>query len=336
MSNISDIPRSQPTLALPVGLGGLSSHGPGVWPSHGPGVWHEDEMPTLTDALAGASRMGLPKDRHTLTVLTGDFAGKQVRLDELDIFAGRGAGTALHFADPSLSRRHARFFRVGHDTHVGDMNSTNGTFVNGRRVVGSVKLLDGDHVRLGAHRLLRYTLCDATEEQAAYDLYESGVRDPTSGAYNRSYFDERFGVERAFVARQRKSLSLLMLDIDDFKKINDSHGHIAGDGALRVVAACTQRLLRPKDVLVRYGGDEFIVLCRDMTSNNAFILAERIRGSIQRLVLAASGNDFRVTVSIGVATATDEQSCHSLIDLADAAMFRAKRSGRNAVSVNPE
>ena len=335
MSNIGDIPRSRPTAPLPVGLGTLSCHGPGVWP-HGPGVSHDDETPTFTDALAGASRMGLPKDRHTLTVLTGDFAGKQVRLDEDDIFAGRGAGTALHFADPSLSRRHARFFRVGHDTHVGDMNSTNGTFVNGRRVLGSMKLFDGDHVRLGAHRLLRYTLCDATEEQAAHELYESSVRDPTSGAYNRSYFDERFAVERAFVARQRKSLSLLMLDIDDFKQINDSHGHIAGDGALRVVAACAQRLLRPKDVLVRYGGDEFIVLCRDMTSNNALILAERIRGSIQRLVLSASGNDFRVNVSIGAATATDELGCRSLIDSADAAMFRAKRSARNAVSIEPE
>jgi two-component system cell cycle response regulator len=297
---------------------------------------HDDETPTLTDALGDVGRRVLPKDRHTLTVLNGDSSGKQMRIDQEDVFAGRGGGVALHFSDPALSRRHARFFRVGCETHVGDMHSTNGTFVNGQRVLGSVGLVDGDHVRLGAHRLLRYTLCDATEEQAAHELYESSIRDSASGAYNRSYFDRRFGAERAFAIRHGKWLSLLLLDIDDFKRINDTHGHVAGDGALRVVAACAQRMLRPKDVLARYGGDEFMVLCRDTTLNNALILSERIRASIQRLVLTASGNEFRVSVSIGVASANDERHCGCLIDAADSAMFCAKERGRNSVSGNTQ
>ncbi|MBI3179634.1 MAG: diguanylate cyclase, partial [Deltaproteobacteria bacterium] len=134
-----------------------------------------------------------------------------------------------------------------------DLASTNGTFVRGERITGPVRLHDGDQVQLGPDRVLRYSLRDILEEDAAFELYDSSVRDSTSGAFNRRHFDERLGAELAFAARGAQPLALLLLDIDEFKGVNDAHGHLVGDKVLGVLTANIQRMLRPTDSLFRYG-----------------------------------------------------------------------------------
>jgi diguanylate cyclase (GGDEF)-like protein len=123
----------------------------------------------------------------------------------------------------------------------------------------------------------------------------------------------------------------LLLDIDEFKQVNDAHGHVVGDVVLRVLSADVQRLLRPGDSLARYGGDEFAVLCRDTSLRNALILAERIRLSIERLPFCTGGNDFHITVSVGVAGIPGGAQGSLLAD-ADAALQRAKLRGKNSIA----
>jgi diguanylate cyclase (GGDEF)-like protein len=214
---------------------------------------------------------------------------------------------------------------------VEDLGSTNGTFVGTERIVGPVRLRDGDRIQLGPGTLLRYALQDAFEEEVAMQLYESSIRDAASGVFNRRHFEQRLVAETAFAERHDKPLSLLLVDIDRFKLVNDDYGHLVGDSVLRVVAANMQRMLRPEDVLARYGGDEFIVLCRDTTLKNARIVAERIRASNERLALTAQGNEFHITSSIGVACASGRDECVSLVAMADQALYAAKAKGRNCV-----
>lgn len=127
-------------------------------------------------------------------------------------------------------------------------------------------------------------------------------------------------------------MALLLLDVDDLKAINDAHGHGAGDLLLRLVAATIQRVLRPTDVLVRYGGDEFVVMCPDTTLRNGLILGERIRGRVAALAVPFASGDIRVTLSVGVSSDTGTLRIGALMAEADKALYRAKLGGRNRVT----
>jgi two-component system cell cycle response regulator len=289
-----------------------------------------DAAPTVSDGLALPDAGERTRNCASITVLTGDGSGKVVRLGAADVVCGRDTDVELCLADSSLSRRHARFFRVGHETYVQDLGSTNGTFLRGERIDGPVTLRDGDHVQLGSDRVLRYSLRDVFEEDAAFELYESSVRDLTSGAFNRAHFDECIEAELAHRARNATPLALLLLDVDSFKQVNDAHGHVIGDLVLRVLASNIQRMLRPADLLFRYGGDEFVVLCRDTNRRNALILADRIRASVERLPLTVGSNELSISVSIGVAAAPEDDPQQSLLATADRAMFQAKGGRRRA------
>jgi diguanylate cyclase (GGDEF)-like protein len=310
-----------------------SSRTPPAVPVPWPAVSEDADLPTLIDALGGQGPEALPRNRPSLTVLNGEGAGTLVRLGLEEVVFGRDKDAGVQLADASLSRRHARFFSVDDQVYVQDLGSTNGTFVAGTRIDAPYPLNDGDQIRLGSERTLRFNLCDALAEEALIELYESSVRDLTSGAFNRRYFEQRLEVEEIFARRTAQPLALLLLDIDEFKAINDRHGHVLGDVVLRVLAASAMRLLRPEDVLARYGGDEFVVLCRNTTLRNGLILAERIRSSVERLPFSAGGNEFSVTVSVGVAAVPGEGDVREpLIAAADRAMYRAKLRGRNSIA----
>lgn len=304
--------------------------------------------PWIRSAVVGAERAGIPtsseelgradardpaKDRPSLTVLTGELAGRLIRLDESALVVGRSQDAGVQLADAALSRRHARFFRVEDQVYVEDLGSTNGTYVRGAKIGSSTPLRDGDHVQLGPNRILRFNLHDQGEEEAALELYESSVRDPTSGAHNRRYFMGRLEAEHALAQQLGIPLALLLVDIDQFKQVNDSHGHLIGDAVLHVLSASVQRMLKPEDTLARYGGDELVVLCRETSLQNALILAERIRTTVAQLPFTAGGNEFQVTVSIGVAGGRrDDADCGGLVQAADDAMYRAKSNGRNSIA----
>lgn len=272
-------------------------------------------------------------DRHLLTVLRGDPLGRVVRIEDADIVIGRGDNASFVLDDVGLSWVHARIFRRGEHIFVEDLGSTNGTFVGDHRVREPVEISDGARIRLGGHTVLKLSLADELEEEAAQRLFESTVKDALTSVHNRRYLLERLASEISFAQRHSDTIAVLLVDIDHFKQINDLHGHHVGDGVLRVVAAAMQRILRPEDLLARFGGDEFVIVTRRITRENALILAERLRSHVAELTLPLEDSS-RVTISIGMTFAGPAHAYkapEALLGEADAAMYDAKHHGRNCV-----
>jgi two-component system, cell cycle response regulator len=287
-------------------------------------------------------------DHATLTVLTELHAGQVFPLDREETVLGRDKNVDVTLEDGSVSRRHAILRRSDSGAFsLTDIGSTNGTFVGARRVDEPVVLVSGDRIQLGANVLLRFTITDEAEAALQRRLYESSTRDALTGVWNRKYLFERLASEVAYARRHASALAVLVVDIDHFKSVNDTLGHLAGDRVLRALASHLARVLRLEDVLARYGGEEFVVLARASSVVDAERLAERLRAAVERLRVplahessTADGpfrpppHDLGVTVSIGVAylaDAPEDATGTALVAKADTRLYRAKRAGRNRV-----
>ena len=181
------------------------------------------------------------------------------------------------------------------------------------------------------------TLRDLTDEKMAQiELEQLATRDGLTGLANRRCFDETLHAEWARALRQKQPLSLLMVDVDNFKAYNDANGHLGGDECLKRIATAVASEMRANDLVARYGGEEFAVILPNESLKGAAIVAERIRCRVERLkVRNANGADGHVTVSIGAATAiaSPEANPSQLVGIADAALYRAKHMGRNRISL---
>lgn len=274
-----------------------------------------------------------PRDRAILTQVTGLEAGRVCSLQALESTLGRAAECTHTFDEGSLSRVHARVTKEGGDHFITDLASRNGVFVNEQRV-SRCALHDGDRVRLGSAVSLRFLLVDEHEEQALKKVYESSVRDGLTGAWNRKHLDERLSAELAFAARHGTPLSVLMLDIDYFKRINDTYGHPAGDDVLRSTVATLEGALRAEDILARYGGEEFVVVARGVDLRSGRHLAERLRAVIEHTPAMHGPIVVPRTISVGVASVAccgESRTGERLLSLADARLYAAKQAGRNRV-----
>ena len=167
------------------------------------------------------------------------------------------------------------------------------------------------------------------------ELTEFALLDPLTGLGNRRSFDKRLGDEVARATRYRTTLSLAMVDLDGFKEVNDGHGHVAGDDVLRRIGALLGTVMRASDVATRYGGEEFAILLPDTSKTDAWLAAEKLRAAlIDTEVELANGHKVKVTGSVGVATFSEQNNtAESLLEAADAALYRAKRRGRNRVEL---
>jgi diguanylate cyclase (GGDEF)-like protein len=181
--------------------------------------------------------------------------------------------------------------------------------------------------------ILKFSYDDELEARYAQRMYDAALRDGLTGAFNRRYFDERLRAEVAFSQRHGASASLLLIDLDHFKRVNDTHGHLAGDQILTEFAQLVGRIIRAEDVLARYGGEEFGIVCRNTDLAQAAILAERVRHAAAKRIYRIEDRAIQVTVSLGVAAVPDAQirSAEQLVDAADAALYQAKAQGRNCV-----
>jgi len=279
-------------------------------------------------------RSQLLAERWVITLLSGSAAGFVLPLEEGETVVGRAPDTNLQVHDESLSRAHAAFVLSGGMLSVRDLGSTNGTFIDGNRVTGERALGSGERVQLGSNTLLRTQRMGPTELAAAQMLWESATADPLTGLSNRRYLEQRIRSEYAFAARHQRALSMLVLDIDRFKRVNDTWGHLAGDAVLRAVGVCLSSTLRTEDLAARFGGEEFVLLLRDEDAAGAQMAAERIRAQIEQMRVPWEGRSISVTVSIGLATLapdTDFKDGEAILARADACLFRAKQSGRNRV-----
>ena len=272
--------------------------------------------------------------KGVFTVSGGLDAGRVLALPREDVVSlGRSAECTYAFDDVGLSREHAQVMCIGPDYVFKDAGSTNGSYLNEVRVTTATKLADGDRVRLGSNLTLRFVLVDEQEEVALVGVYEAAVRDGLTGVFNRKHLDERLAADLELARRHGAALSVIMIDIDHFKYVNDTYGHLCGDAVLRSVASILGKGIRVEDSLGRYGGEEFVIVCRGTALEAATALAERLRWAVWNVLTPFESHQIRVTLSAGVASllCTAEPTRASLLSVADGRLYKAKQAGRNRV-----
>jgi diguanylate cyclase (GGDEF)-like protein len=268
-----------------------------------------------------------------LVVISGPSFGEMYRLKADRLVLGRGERADIRVLDDGISREHAAIERDGGKVVLVDLGSTNGTFCNGGRVQRQ-DLIDGDKISIGAATILKFSYQDHVDEHYQKQLFESALRDGLTNTFNRRYFLDRLHSELRFAVRHGKPIALLFADIDHFKKINDTHGHQAGDQILAGVARVMMTTLRAEDVLARYGGEEFAVICREIELEGAEALAKRLVAAVAQRAFEFGGEQIPVTISVGAAVDHGKSEALVLIAGADAAMYEAKRTGRNRVCLH--
>jgi len=271
-------------------------------------------------------------DRPVLLRMDGVQAGQIVGLETWPFTVGRHPTNQLRVDEDSISRFHARIVRNDDEYIVEDMGSRNGTFVAGKRVTRA-KLEHDSWLQFGPRVSFRFSLTDVREEKLLRRLYESSTRDALTGAYNRLHFEERLRSEVAYAIRHRSQASLLLIDLDHFKRVNDTYGHQAGDAVLKRACEACMRALRTEDVFARFGGEEFAVVLRNIELKGATRLGDRLRQAVAAEVVDHEGQPIKITLSAGSASLAccTSPSAEELISIADRRLYSAKQQGRNRI-----
>ena len=286
-------------------------------------------------------RFPSPSVKHAyLLVLAGPQFGEMFPLAAgRELVLGRRDDADVQIRDDGVSRRHATLTVQEGRALVVDQGSANGTYVNGKRVP-QAHVEDGARIQIGGNTTLKFIWADELEALYQMKLAEGALQDALTGLYNRRHMDERLVSELAASQRHGRTLSLLMIDIDHFKRVNDEHGHVAGDEALKMVAFVLRGAVRKEDVIARFGGEEFVVIARETPLDGARALAERIRRAVEKSRFAWQDRELGVTVSVGVtaagaAEAVPGRTERELLAAADRALYAAKQQGRNRVVAVP-
>ncbi len=298
-----------------------------------------------TWAMQGpATRGGPGVGGHAILILIahpdGDGLGSRTRIDMgSSVTIGRDPVCEIAYPEvPSLSRSHARVDFNGDGVIVEDLGSTNGTFVNDGRVVSRMRLDTGDRIQFGA---LHFKFYREEDVEAAYHeaIHHLVMQDGLTEIGNRRKFNDELAREFARAQRHERPLAVVVFDIDRFKTINDTLGHLCGDFTLKNLTRVCGRRLRPEQVFARIGGDEFAILSPETGIEGVEILAERLRRSVARHDFETDmvAESFRVTCSFGCAELTASMTSESeLMGAADKALYLAKSEGRNRVGVAPD
>lgn len=276
-----------------------------------------------------------------LTILDGPNLGACVRLDDTHraVILGRAPEATFVVPHATVSRAHARVFVMDDGgterVKIVDMQSRNGTFVNGERIEEEW-LEAGDKVHVG-DVLLRFDLMDPVEasfqDEVATRVRNADI-DPLTGLYRRNVLGREGAAALKECQTRGESFAVLMIDLDHFKKLNDTWGHQAGDEALRVASRAVMNAIRAGDLAVRYGGEEVAILLAHSGVAEATAIAERVAAAMRALPIAGLPAERRLTCSQGVACARYGESLDELIRRADFALLRAKRGGRDRIEID--
>jgi two-component system cell cycle response regulator len=266
-----------------------------------------------------------------LIQISGRETGQMYHLTGNSIVLGRDSTCQIILDDPHISRQHCEII-VKHlnDITIRDNGSTNGIFVNGKKVIEQ-QLLDGDKILVGTRLYFKFCYQDAVDQNYQQNLFRAANIDALTQLYNKKYFIDVLSKEFSYAKRNEQPLSLLMLDVDHFKKINDTHGHVAGDLVLKSIGQYLQKHLRLENISARYGGEEFAIILRNVESDMALHIGERLRKSIESEKTNYRGAGIQVTVSIGIATMEKDnfETIEDFIRCADDFLYEAKEQGRN-------
>lgn len=261
----------------------------------------------------------------------GPSMGMRHVLERPRIVLGREAGCDIVVADTSVSRRHT-VLEMGIDGYAAtDLDSTNGTYVN-NLPASATPLSDGDYLRVG-NCLFRFLAGGNVEADYHEELYRLAIIDALTELHNKRHLVDCLERELARAVRYNRPLSLVLFDIDHFKQINDTLGHLAGDLTLRELADRLRKEVGEDDLLARYGGEEFAVVLIETGPEQAIELAERLRRAVEEHEFRFEGRTYPVRISLGVATLRSSTTLTSkqFIQQADECLYEAKRQGRNRV-----
>jgi len=283
----------------------------------------------------------LHKEHPGLVVIQGREIGREYRLRRRKSVLGRGEEVTLRIPDDLVSRRHASL-EVAWDpdsrlqrVFLTDLKSTNRSYVNGDPVE-RVELQEGDKVRVGK-TVLKFVLQDELDARFHEEIRNRIAYDQLTGLLTKESLFEALTAELKRCARYELPLAVLMMDLDRFKQVNDTRGHIMGSQVLARVGRLIRRGLRRTDVSGRYGGEEFVAYLQEASAGEALRAAERVRTVIEahpftRVGETGGSQALRITISIGVSQFPRHgETLEALVAAADAALYRAKAEGRNRI-----
>lgn len=279
--------------------------------------------------------------RPALVFLSGDLIAVSVPLEREEIILGRALEADVRINDAKTSRRHAKINKVLNaetseiEYVLTDLNSKNGTLLNGQKIDREI-LQNGDKIQIGEY-LLRFELLDEIDREYQRQIRRLLSHDDLTGLLSsRSFFSE-LRRETARAEQKNTPICVLMMDVDFFKNVNDTYGHLTGSKTLEEIGECIIATLRTGDAAARFGGEEFAAFLLDAEIQQGLVAAERIRREIEQrafsiLKKGQSEGGHHVTISIGVACfPEDAEDAIELVEMADSALYRAKREGRNRV-----
>ena len=278
-------------------------------------------------------RSGLPLTNEAcLVVIYGVDLGRRYPLnpEKNDVSIGRDRENDIVLDHQDVSRRHAELRPIRDRWFINDLLSTNGTEINGRRIEGETVLTNGDYVNVGGV-IFKYIAGGNLESLFHEEVYRLTVFDGLTRLHNKRHLMEFLDREIARARRHQRPLSLLMIDIDHFKAINDTRGHLGGDHLLSAIGALLRGVARQDELLARYGGEEFALVLPESDVNAAVTRAEELRVLVEETPFTVDGETVKLTVSAGVAGFSVGMTRDHLISAADRQLYAAKREGRNRV-----
>lgn len=272
-----------------------------------------------------------------LVVLMGPsgYVGKQFPLVQAEVIVGRTVECQIFIDDKSVSRSHARLNIVGTEVAIMDMGSSNSTLINGHLLppMTPYRLKNNDQIKTG-NVIFKFLERGNLEAITNKELNEKAEKDALTGAYSKGALLEKGpeAIKRSELLNEE--LSVLVFDIDFFKKINDTHGHVAGDYVLKMLSQIVgQKMVRSGDYFARYGGEEFVIILHATPIKTALEVAERIRTMIETSSFEFGNKMIPVTISLGVASRfPTETNWDQFFKRADEALYKSKQSGRNKVT----
>ncbi len=284
---------------------------------------------TAIHAIPTLDQQVEPDRSAAMICISGRSIGQMFLLAKRETTIGRAPECEIFLDDEGVSRHHAKIIEQEGQLILMDLGSTNGTYAEGERIQ-VVTLTDGAKIQVGTATILQFRLQDQREMEFHALMQNFKTHDPMTEAFNKRAFLTEIEKEAGFARRHEQPLSLIMFDLDHFKKVNDTYGHQAGDLVLRSVAQAVQDMMRKEDIFARYGGEEFALLLRNTPLEGAFIVAERVRREIESLEVTHDGRRIPCTASVGLATLTASMRRPTdLIEAADQRLYQAKRKGRN-------
>ena len=291
----------------------------------------------LIDAQNDTLRIDIERAKSksaVLIVIRGTTQGTKFDLEEDEIIIGRSEDAPINLGDTNISRQHCSISKQGDELYIEDLGSRNGTFVNDKKIKEKVKLSKEDMIKVGT-TVLKYIPAGELEILYQDNLTNAAYYDELTQVFNRNYISQILESEFKRAKALHTSFPITIFDIDDFKKVNDTYGHAAGDYVLRQITAIIKATgLRDRDLLGRWGGEEFILLVVNSTVDEAMNLSERVRKAVEKYEFKYQGKKFPITISMGVASIKKEHNSYEdLYRDADEALYKSKETGKNRITL---